>query len=99
MSHTHHQHRSPDGTHGRQSIKVTKYCDVSPNWLCDGRLRKSSNNRNAQYSELCRSFTPDLHRSPDRTINHNVWLSPKWSIEGPSKKNATTVECTRNLWC
>ena len=31
MSHTPGQHRSPDGTHGRQSSKGTTYCDVSPN--------------------------------------------------------------------
>ena len=50
------------------------------------------NNDNAQYSELHRSFTPNQHKSPDRTINCNVWLSPKWSIEGPSRKSATTVD-------
>ena len=92
MSHTPHQHRSPDGTHDRQSSKGTKYCDVSPNWLCDGQSRKSSNNHNAQYSELHRSFTLDWHRSPDRTINHNVWLRPKLLIEGPSRRSATTVD-------
>ena len=68
MSCTPHQHRSPDASCGRQSSKGKKYCDVSPNRLCDGRSRKSSNNCNAQYSELHRSFTPDRHRSPDRTI-------------------------------
>ena len=46
-----------------------KYCDVSPNRLYDGQVRKSSNNCYAQYIELGRSFTPDWHRSPDRTIN------------------------------
>ena len=98
MSHTHHWHRSPDGTCDRQSSKHTNYCDGSPN----GQSRKSSNNHNAQYSELCRSFTPDWHRSPDRTINHNVWLSPKWSIEGPSRKSSTTVDaqeiCDVRIW-
>ena len=42
--------------------------------------------------KLHRSFTPDRHRSPDRTINCNVQLSPKLSIEGPSKQSATTVD-------
>ena len=35
MSHTHHQHQSPDGTLGGQSSKSKKYCDVSPNRLYD----------------------------------------------------------------
>ena len=49
MSHTHHQHQSPDGTLGGQSSKSKKYCDVSPNRLYDdGGVGKDARNHDEQ---------------------------------------------------
>ena len=68
MSHTPKRHKSPHGTCGRQVSKPTTNCDVSPNHLRHGRIGKSANNCNEQYSKLGRmSLTPERDKSPDRT--------------------------------